>query len=75
MLPLLFVLLGACAPSAASETSFSVTDDLFAYPQYQIEHSDDYILFEDALDLLDSTKVASLAHGGSDVRVVREDEA
>ncbi|KPI44907.1 uncharacterized protein AB675_2748 [Cyphellophora attinorum] len=75
MLPLLFVLLGACAPSAASETSFSVTDDLFAYPQYQIEHSDDYILFEDALDLLDSIKVASLAHSGSDVRVVREDEA
>ncbi|KIW22584.1 uncharacterized protein PV07_10867 [Cladophialophora immunda] len=37
----------------ASETTFSVNDDLFAFPQYSIEFAKSYILDTDAADLLD----------------------
>ncbi|EXJ74609.1 uncharacterized protein A1O5_02906 [Cladophialophora psammophila CBS 110553] len=37
----------------ASETAFSVNDDLFAFPQYSIEFPKSYILDTDATDLLD----------------------
>lgn len=33
----------------ASETSFSVNDDLFAFPQYEVVYSESYIPFEQAL--------------------------
>ncbi|KAJ9614993.1 Protein OS-9 [Cladophialophora chaetospira] len=42
----------AFALSQASETVFSVNDDLFAFPQYSIEFSDSYILETDASALL-----------------------
>jgi Glucosidase II beta subunit-like protein len=38
---------------SASESSFSVADDLFAYPQYEVVYSETYILFEDALGRLE----------------------
>ena len=34
----------------ASETSFSVNDDLFAFPQFEVVYSESYIPWEEALD-------------------------
>ncbi|KAK3059181.1 Protein OS-9 [Extremus antarcticus] len=41
---------------AASQTTFSVQDDLLAFPQYDIKFSDDYILEHDARARLRSTE-------------------
>nr|KAK5441738.1 Protein OS-9 [Exophiala xenobiotica] len=38
----------------ASESAFSVNDDLFAFPQYTVEFSDSYILEADALAYLNN---------------------
>ena len=47
-----FILAALLASSAclASETSFSVHDDLFAFPQYEVVYSESYIRFENALE-------------------------
>ena len=43
------VVLLASGTSFASESSFSVNDDLFAYPQYEVVYSESFIPFEQAL--------------------------
>ncbi|KIW20866.1 hypothetical protein PV08_01444 [Exophiala spinifera] len=58
-----FVLAALFAHCLASETTFSVNDDLFAFPQYSVEFADAYILEADAAAYLanDGTKLAGHA--------------
>ena len=37
----------------ASESTFSVNDDLFAFPQYEVVYSESYIPFDEALEKID----------------------
>lgn len=46
-------LIAACHICQGSETQFSVNDDLFAFPQYEVVFSESYIPVDQALDKLD----------------------
>lgn len=76
MQPVLLVLLSlACSPSAASESSFSVSDDIFAYPQYEIVFEDDYIELDDVVKILDRQEIQKAqSTGANDVTVISHDE-
>ena len=53
MLPWSFTLLCLSCLAAASEGTFSVTDDIFAYPQYELQYAEDYITLDEVVALLD----------------------